>query len=276
MSGRRSAGATRRNSSRRCPPTSTIAPSTRPAHRSAAPCWSASPPRSARSGRCNCIGASRASRSVRATWCSSATSPRSSGGGCAALERECALTGQGDDPAEAGIIVIGADGGLRFSTPAGEGWAARLRDANRDQHPTLPTAVLAAVAGLRAGSQPGAAVVAPVPGGFVRVEASAAGAEDAAIVLTAVRPPAPPDIPPAWPLTSGDREVVGLLLHGLSNAQIAARLHRSEEHGADPSASRLRQARRQQPHAPPRTPLSGNLIGRRWPQRRRSRSGRSA
>lgn len=146
----------------------------------------------------------------------------------AALDRERAMTGQGDDPAEAGIIIIGVDGTLRFSTPAGEGWVARLRDAGRDQHPTLPTAVLAAMAGLRAGRASGATVVAPVPGGLVRVEASVAGTEGAAIVLTAVRPPAPPDVPSAWPLTSGEREVVGLLLHGLSNAQIAARLHRSE------------------------------------------------
>ena len=146
----------------------------------------------------------------------------------AALDRERALMTPDDAWAEAGILVLGGDGGLHFSTPAGERWAARLRDAGRDQHPTLPTAVLAAVAGLRAGGAGGAAVVAPVPGGLVRVEASTTDADGAAVVLTAVRPPAPPDIPPSWPLTSGEREVVGLLLHGLSNAQIAARLHRSE------------------------------------------------
>jgi DNA-binding CsgD family transcriptional regulator len=146
----------------------------------------------------------------------------------ASLARERALAGRDDDPTAAGILVLDASGELRFSTPAGEGWAARLRDAGRDQHPTLPTAVLAAVAGLRAGSQSGAAVLASVPGGLVRVEASTDGADGAAVVLTAVRPPSPPDVPLAWPLTSGEREVVGLLLHGLSNAQIAARLHRSE------------------------------------------------
>lgn len=60
------------------------------------------------------------------------------------------------------------------------------------------------------------------------IEAANPGDDGAAVVLTAIRPPAPSDVPLAWTLTSGEREVVGLLLHGLSNAQIAARLHRSE------------------------------------------------
>lgn len=62
----------------------------------------------------------------------------------------------------------------------------------------------------------------------MRIEAANSRDDGAAVVLTAIRPPAPSDVPLAWPLTSGEREVVGLLLHGLSNAQIAARLHRSE------------------------------------------------
>lgn len=45
------------------------------------------------------------------------------------------IAGRADDPAQAGILVVGAGVELRFSTPAGAGWAARPRDAGRDQHP---------------------------------------------------------------------------------------------------------------------------------------------
>ena len=38
----------------------------------------------------------------------------------------------------------------------------------------------------------------------------------------------PPPVPPGWPLTPAERQVVALLVHGLSNRQIAERLVVSE------------------------------------------------
>ncbi len=62
---------------------------------------------------------------------------------------------------------------MRFSTPAGEAWCALLRDAARDGHGPLPTAVWAVAARLRAGAGVGArALIAPTPAGPLRIEAS--------------------------------------------------------------------------------------------------------
>lgn len=49
-----------------------------------------------------------------------------------------------------------------------------------------------------------------------------------AVVLAPQRPPAPPALPPGWPLTPAERRVVELLLAGQANRQIAAALFVSE------------------------------------------------
>ncbi len=149
----------------------------------------------------------------------------------AALARERAAV---DAPAAAadasGVVVLGPDRRVRFSTPAGEAWCALLRDAARDGHGPLPTAVWAVAARLRAGAGAGArALIAPSPAGPLRIEASPGGADGSvAIVLTPERPPAPPAIPAEWPLTPAERQVVALLARGLGNRQIADALTVSE------------------------------------------------
>jgi DNA-binding CsgD family transcriptional regulator len=47
-------------------------------------------------------------------------------------------------------------------------------------------------------------------------------------VLAAERPPDPPAVPPTWPLTPQERQVVDLVLQGQSNRQISDRLFVSE------------------------------------------------
>ena len=72
-------------------------------------------------------------------------------------------------------------------------------------------------------------VAAPTPLGLVSIEATPGGPDGSvAVVLTLQRPAGPPEIPPAWPLTPQEREVVRLLLRGDSNRAISASLFVSE------------------------------------------------
>jgi len=148
-----------------------------------------------------------------------------------ARERAAAQPRTADDPAgdAAGILLLEADGRLRFATPAGERWRDRLADADPGGDGLLPTAVHAAVAGLRAGTAPALALLAPTAGGDVRVEASPAGPDGSvAVVLAPVRPPPAPGVPADWPLTPQERQVVDLLVGGASNRAIAERLRIAE------------------------------------------------
>lgn len=147
-------------------------------------------------------------------------------------ERAGAAAGGGVAAGEApGILVLKADGRLRFATPAGERWHDRLADADRAGHAPLPTAIHAAVAGLRAAGEgmPALSLLASTAAGDVRVEASPAGADGSvAIVLAPGLTPAAPAAPAGWPLTPQERQVVDLLIGGASNRGIAATLRIAE------------------------------------------------
>lgn len=145
----------------------------------------------------------------------------------ASLAREQALGAVPADAADAaGIIVLGGDGAVRFATPIGERWSDQLRALDAAADGSLPTAVLSAIARLRAASDGGLGVVTVgSPTGFVRVEATHADETGGvAVVLAPVRPPAMPEIPVDWPLTRQEREVVGHALRGADNRGIAAAL----------------------------------------------------
>lgn len=153
----------------------------------------------------------------------------------ASLARERAMR-TGELPDASGIFMLTPTGDIGFGTPAGERWRDLLGQVDRGVADVLPTAVRSAVAALRAQQGDEIAVVSgvgivsvTVPGGSVRIEASAAGPDGSvAIVLAAERPPAPPAAPATWPLTPQERQVVDLVLLGQSNRHISDRLFISE------------------------------------------------
>ena len=150
----------------------------------------------------------------------------------AAFDRErAAAVGEGEDSTEAsGVLVLAANGREQFRTPVAEKWIEVLRRVEvSDDY--LPQAVQSAVAGLSARVEGTlhTRVRVTTPLGRLRVEASPGGEDGSVtVVLTPELPPAPPDLPPAWPLTRAERNVVSLLVRGLSNRQLAAALHVSE------------------------------------------------
>jgi DNA-binding CsgD family transcriptional regulator len=130
-------------------------------------------------------------------------------------------------PDYTGVFLLSPDGRVQFSTPAAEMWSDLLRRMELAKEGVLPTAVLAAVARLNAGreAQPLAQVRIPTPRGTVRIEASVGNDGRSIGVVLAPEPGIPPaKVPPAWPLTSRERQIVELLVSGLSYRQIAARL----------------------------------------------------
>jgi len=144
----------------------------------------------------------------------------------AALQREKALRSRQapvGDPT--GVLIVSGEGRIRFATPPGERWFDALVALDGMTGSILPTAILAAIARLRAGGDaPVGVVTVDAPVGPIRVEATPAGrgAEgDTSIVLAPVLPPPLPEPPPAWPLTRQEREVVRLVLRGAGNQAIA-------------------------------------------------------
>ena len=150
----------------------------------------------------------------------------------AAFDRErAALDGAREHSTDAsGVLVLAANGREQFRTPVAEKWIEVLRRVEVSDG-YLPQAVQSVVAGLRAGLEGTlhTRVRVTTPLGRLRVEASPGGEDGlVTVVLTPELPPAPPELPPAWPLTRAERNVVSLLVRGLSNRQLAAALHVSE------------------------------------------------
>ncbi len=147
----------------------------------------------------------------------------------AAIAREKAERPAGPAERAPGVVVLAADSEQAYASPAGEHWLDVLRDVDARPDAGLPAPVAAAVAGLRAGASARQQVAAPTPLGLVTVEATPGGGDGSvAVVLTLQQPPGPPEVPPAWPLTQQEREVVRLLLRGDGNRAIAAALFVSE------------------------------------------------
>jgi DNA-binding CsgD family transcriptional regulator len=150
----------------------------------------------------------------------------------AALARERAATdSEADTPAASGIVLLTPDAAIHFSTAAGETWCRLVRDADRDGHGPLPSAVWAAIAGLRHGGsgRSVSAITAASPVGPVRVEVSPSGEDGGiAVVLAPATRQAPPDLPVQWSLTHQQRRLVELLVSGRSNRQIGELLRMSE------------------------------------------------
>jgi DNA-binding CsgD family transcriptional regulator len=147
----------------------------------------------------------------------------------AALSRERAEIGLGHVGEPPGVLIVDPRGEITISTAAGEEWSARLRDENRHAHAPLPTAVWAAIANVRATHAAAVSLVVPARDGLVRIDASPAGTNGAVAVVLAHERPAPQPVTPLeWPLTRQEREVVGRVLLGKSNSDIAGDLYVAE------------------------------------------------
>jgi ATP/maltotriose-dependent transcriptional regulator MalT len=107
-------------------------------------------------------------------------------------------------------------------------WLDLLRRAEAGGEEYLPGAVSAAVAAQRAGLDGArhAAVRAWTRAGPLRVEA--APGDDRGVVSVVLTPEhrlVPPELPAGWPMTQAERQVLELLMRGLSNREIATELH---------------------------------------------------
>jgi len=145
---------------------------------------------------------------------------------CSAFAHESALAshaGTGTDAS--GILLLTPNGHMTFCTQAAEMWINWLQHEEGSLVSHLPTAVWSALASLQAlttmENSMQAVVRVPTSSGTLRVEASR-GSEDgiAAVVLVPERHSPFPKL--AWPLTGQEKQVLRLLVHGLSNTEIAS------------------------------------------------------
>jgi DNA-binding CsgD family transcriptional regulator len=145
------------------------------------------------------------------------------------LEREAGAWA-GGRPGASGVLLLSGDRREQVCTPAGRAWLDELRGAEAAIGGALPTAVGSLLAALRAGAMGDLPPMLRVrtPSGVLRLEASPAGGDTVAVVLTPERPPAAPELPATWGLTRQERQVATLVVQGLSNAEIAAALVVSE------------------------------------------------
>ena len=145
----------------------------------------------------------------------------------AALARERAMNAAAETGAATpGVLLLGSRGDVRYATPGGEQLSDLLLSAEGVIDGPLPTVVLSAIAKLRSPltEQVAGTLTVDLPGGSLRVEATAGQAGEIAVVMTPVQPLEAPGIPPDWPLTRQEREVMSLVLRGASNRTIGDRL----------------------------------------------------
>jgi DNA-binding CsgD family transcriptional regulator len=148
----------------------------------------------------------------------------------AAYERERAIKSVNLGTDASGILVLGANLQEQFCNPAGEKWLRQIGNLDTRKEGKFPTAVLAAIAGLKADRDSSSrALNVWTPAGNLRIEASRSDRDGStAIVFAPERPPIPPDLPLHWQLTPQEREVVGLVFKGFNTSQIATTLMVSE------------------------------------------------
>jgi DNA-binding CsgD family transcriptional regulator len=144
-----------------------------------------------------------------------------------ALDRERALT-ERNPSAPSGIVLIGPDRTIEFSTPAGDAWLERLRASERDEVRSLPAAVWSVVKGLAMQDQPALRVATMTLEGPVVLEASAGGNGTTAIVVTPQRPEPRLEPPTHWGLTPQQNQIAMQVIGGASNREIAGALFVSE------------------------------------------------
>ncbi len=145
----------------------------------------------------------------------------------AAFSREKARTSSVHSARASGIWLLERDGRLRYQSPAAEVWSNLLADNRHVERSRVPDAIWSAVASLHTGRP--TPVQVQTEEGPVQLEASRGGDDDSiVVVLTPRRPPSLPEIPLDWRLTPQERQVVELLVRGMSNLEISRRLSSSE------------------------------------------------
>jgi len=144
-----------------------------------------------------------------------------------ALDRESIAVGPADGREAPGLMLLDRNGRPVYVSPAGRRWLNVLGRVEQVGEREPSPAVLSAVAALRT---PGLeeqhrTVWTATPAGWLRVEATDGGDGQTAVIMspaTRVRAPAAPS---SWALTPQEQLVVGGVLIGLSNRDIANRLH---------------------------------------------------
>lgn len=143
------------------------------------------------------------------------------------MAREYALAELGA-AAPSGIVLVGPNRSIDFSTPAGDAWLEQLRATEPGEASPLPSAVWSAVKGLAQQDAPALRIVTMTPGGKVVLEASAGGNGATAIVVSPQRPEPALELPEHWGLTPQQRQIAMQIMGGASNREIAERLFLSE------------------------------------------------
>lgn len=145
----------------------------------------------------------------------------------ASLAREHAMAERGDS-VPSGIVLIGPDRVIDFSTPAGDKWLEQLQSSEPGVESHLPAIVWSAVKGLAQQEQPALRIAAMTPIGPVELEASAGGGGATAIVVAPQRVEPRLEPPEHWGLTQQQSQIAMQIIGGASNREIAERLFLTE------------------------------------------------
>jgi DNA-binding CsgD family transcriptional regulator len=141
-----------------------------------------------------------------------------------------------DEPDAPGLILLAPDGTVEAMTPAAERWLGRLI-ATTHAEGDLPAIVISvayrALLAARGGAPEGARTHVPTSiGTWIVIHGSVIGDPAEGRTAVILEPAQSPEIAPlivaAYGLTTRERQVTQLVLHGLSTAEIAGQLHVSE------------------------------------------------
>ena len=141
-----------------------------------------------------------------------------------------------DEPNAPGLILLAPGGQVEAMTPASERWLSLLiaaPSATGDLPAVVNGVAYRALLAARGGSPEGARARVPTSGGtWLVVHGSVVGDPTEGRTAVILEPARSPEIAPlivaAHGLTTREREVTQLVLHGLSTAEIAERLYLSE------------------------------------------------
>ena len=156
-----------------------------------------------------------------------AVSPTIARGLRLALDRESMAAAPADGREAPGLMLLDRNGRPVYVSPAGRRWLNVLGRVEQVGEREPSPAVLSAVAALRT---PGLeeqhrTVWTATPAGWLRVEATDGGDGQTAVIMSPATRVSAPAVPSSWALTPQEQLVVGGVLIGLSNRQIADRLH---------------------------------------------------